>query len=310
MNLRGRDFLWLGDYTSKELEFIIKTTMNFKIRYYAGERIIPILQGKTLALIFQKPSTRTRISFETAMKQLGGFTITLNWNELQLGRGETIADTARVLSRYVDGIMARVYAHDDLVELADHSEVPVINGLSDSFHPVQAISDMFTIYEKKGKLKGIKLVFLGDGGNNVAQSLLIASAKLGVNITIASPKKYRPSLKVLNKAYEAASESGALIEFEEDPFDAVKNADVIYTDVWVSMGQEKEYGERIKELSIYKVNSELMSKAKRDAIFMHCLPAHRGQEVTDDVIDGPRSVVWDQAENRMHTQKALLALLL
>ena len=189
MNLKGRDFLWLGDYTKEELEFILKVTAQLKERYYAGERIIPVLKGKTLALIFQKPSTRTRVSFEVAMKQLGGFTITLNWNELQLGRGETIADTARVMSRYVDGIMARVYSHNDLVELAKYSIVPVINGLSDSFHPVQALSDMFTILEKKGKLKGVKLVFLGDGGNNVAQSLLIASAKLGVNITISSPPK-------------------------------------------------------------------------------------------------------------------------
>jgi len=310
MNLKGRDFLWLGDYSKEELEFILKVTAQLKERYYAGERIIPVLKGKTLALIFQKPSTRTRVSFEVAMKQLGGFTITLNWNELQLGRGETIADTARVMSRYVDGIMARVYSHNDLVELAKYSTVPVINGLSDSFHPVQALSDMFTILEKKGKLKGVKLVFLGDGGNNVAQSLLIASAKLGVNITISSPQKYRPSKEVLEVAEEAAKHSGSQIDFIEDPYEAVKEADVIYTDVWVSMGQEKEKETRIKELSKYQVNIELMKHAKKDAIFMHCLPAHRGQEVTDDVIDGPWSVVWDQAENRMHTQKALLALLL
>jgi len=310
MNLKGRDFLWLGDYSKEELEFILKVTAQLKERYYAGERIIPVLKGKTLALIFQKPSTRTRVSFEVAMKQLGGFTITLNWNELQLGRGETIADTARVMSRYVDGIMARVYSHDDLVELAKYSTVPVINGLSDSFHPVQALSDMFTILEKKGKLRGIKLVFLGDGGNNVAQSLLIASAKLGVNITISSPSKYRPSKEVLEVAEEAAKHSGSQIDFIEDPHEAVKEADVIYTDVWVSMGQEKEKETRIKELSKYQVNIELMKHARKDAIFMHCLPAHRGQEVTDDVIDGPWSVVWDQAENRMHTQKALLALLL
>ncbi len=310
MNLRGRDFLWLGDFSKEELEFIFKVTAQFKERYYSGERIIPVLKGKILALIFQKPSTRTRVSFEAAMKQLGGFTITLNWNELQLGRGETIADTARVLSRYVDGIMARVYSHNDLVELAKYSSVPVINGLSDSFHPVQALSDMYTILEKKGKLKGIKLVFLGDGGNNVAQSLLIASAKLGVNITISSPQKYRPSKSVLEVAEEEAKHSGAQIDFVEDPYEAVKGADVIYTDVWVSMGQEREREERIRELSKYQVNRELMRHAKSDAIFMHCLPAHRGLEVTDDVIDGPQSIVWDQAENRMHAQKALLALLL
>ncbi len=310
MNLKGKDFLWLGDYSKEELEFILKVAVQLKERYYAGERIIPVLKGKTLALIFQKPSTRTRVSFEVAMKQLGGFTITLNWNELQLGRGETIADTARVMSRYVDGIMARVYSHNDLVELAKYSKVPVINGLSDSYHPVQALSDMFTILEKKGKLKGLKLVFLGDGGNNVAQSLLIASAKLGVDITISSPPKYRPSKEALDVAEEAAKHSGSQISFIEDPYEAVKNADVVYTDVWVSMGQEEERKERLKELSKYQVNTKLMKHAKKDAVFMHCLPAHRGQEVTDDVIDGPWSIVWDQAENRLHVQKALLALIL
>ena len=310
MSIRGKHFLWLGDFTSEELELILKKAKELKLRYYAGEKIIPILKGKTLVMIFQKPSTRTRISFEVAMKQLGGFTISLNWYEMQLGRGETVADTARTLSRYADGIVARVYNHKDLEEMAKHSNVPVINGLSDSFHPVQAISDMFTILEKKGRLQELKLVFLGDGGNNVAQSLLIASTKLGLNITIASPVKYRPRQEVIKIAEEAAQESGAEIVFEEDPEKAVENADIIYTDVWVSMGQEKEAKGRVKDLSKYQVNVSLVKKAKKDVIFMHCLPAHRGQEVTDEVIDGPWSIVWDQAENRLHVQKAILSLLL
>ena len=310
LNLKGRHFLWLGDFTREELELFLKKAAEFKTKYYSGERIIPLLKGKTLAMIFQKPSTRTRVSFDVAMKQLGGFTISLNWYEMQLGRGETIADTARTLSRYVDGIVARVYEHKDLEEMARYSKVPVINGLSNSFHPVQALSDMFTILEKKGRLKGLKLVFVGDGGNNVAQSLLLASTKFGVHITIASPKKYRPDPKVLKVAYEEAEKSGSEIVFEEDPEKAVEKADIVYTDVWVSMGQEKEAEERIRELSKYQVNVKLIKKAKPDVIFMHCLPAHRGQEVTDEVIDGPWSVVWDQAENRLHVQKAILALLL
>ncbi|RLG76581.1 MAG: ornithine carbamoyltransferase [Thermoprotei archaeon] len=310
LSIRGKHFLWLGEFTSEELELILKKAKELKLRYYAGEKIIPILKGKTLVMIFQKPSTRTRISFEVAMKQLGGFTISLNWYEMQLRRGETVADTARTLSRYADGIVARVYNHKDLEEMAKHSNVPVINGLSDLFHPVQAISDMFTILEKKGRLQGLKLVFLGDGGNNVAQSLLIASTKLGLNITIASPVKYRPRQEVIKIAEEAAQESGAEIVFEEDPEKAVENADIIYTDVWVSMGQEKEAKGRVKDLSKYQVNVSLVKKAKKDVIFMHCLPAHRGQEVTDEVIDGPWSIVWDQAENRLHVQKAILSLLL
>ncbi len=309
-SLKGKDLLWLVDYTTEEIWAILETTKMFKQRFYFGERIIPVLDGKVLAMIFQKPSTRTRVSFEVAMYQLGGYAMYLGWNELQLGRGETIADTARVLSRYVDGIMARVYSQNDIVELAKYADVPVINGLSDLVHPVQALSDMFTIWEKKGRLSGLKLAFVGDGSDNVLHSLLLASAKLGVNISIGSPKELRPNKEILKYAEEAAESSGSIIEFYEDPYEAVRGADVVYTDVWVSMGQEKERERKVKLLEPYRVTVDLMKHAKKDALFMHCLPAHRGEEVVDEVIDGPWSVVWDQAENRLHTQKAILALLL
>ena len=309
-SLKGKDLLWLVDYSVEEIWAILETAKMFKQRFYSGERIIPVLNGKVLAMIFQKPSTRTRVSFEVAMYQLGGYAMYLGWNELQLGRGETIADTARVLSRYVDGIMARVYSQNDIVELAKYADVPVINGLSDLVHPVQALSDMFTIWEKKGRLSGLKIAFVGDGSDNVLHSLLLASAKLGVNISIGSPKELRPNKEILKYAEEAAESSGSIIEFYEDPYEAVRGADVVYTDVWVSMGQEKERERKIKLLEPYRVTVDLMRHAKKDALFMHCLPAHRGEEVVDEVIDGPWSVVWDQAENRLHTQKAILALLL
>ncbi|HIQ03847.1 MAG TPA: ornithine carbamoyltransferase [Desulfurococcales archaeon] len=308
-SLRGRDLLTLQDYTREEIMFILETAKMLKQRYYSGERVIPILKGKTLAMIFQKPSTRTRVSFEVAMHQLGGFTLYLNWNELQLGRGETIADTARVLSRYVDGIMARVYKHSDLEELAKYAEIPVINGLSDLYHPCQALGDMLTIWEKKGKLENLKIAWVGDG-NNVCNSLIIASTKLGLNIAIATPKGYEPPKHVIEWAKQNAKESGSEIILTNNPVKAVENADIVYTDVWVSMGQEKEREIRLKVFKPYQVNKELLARAKEDVIFMHCLPARRGEEVTDEVIDGPWSVVWDQAENRLHVQKAILSLLL
>ena len=306
---RGRHFLTLRDYTGEELSFIIETARTFKERFYAGEHVIPVLKGKVLAMIFEKPSTRTRVSFEVAMEQLGGRALFLSRTELQLGRGETIADTARVLSRYVDGIMARVYRQSDLEELARHSSVPVINGLSDMYHPCQAVGDMLTILEKKGRLRGLKIAWVGDG-NNVAHSLMVAAAKLGVNISVATPEGYEPKREVVEAAMRSAKETGCVVELTNDPIEAVRDADVIYTDVWVSMGQEAEAEERIKKFKPFQVNSQLLEKAKRDVIFMHCLPAHRGYEVTDEVIDGPHSVVWDQAENRLHAQKAILALLM
>ncbi len=310
-SLKGRDFISLADYTREELLFIIDTAYVLKQRYLSGERIIPLLTGRHLAMIFEKPSTRTRISFETAMRELGGDALYLNWRDLQLGRGETIEDTARVLSRYVDGVMARVYEHEKLVRLAEYSTVPVINGLSDLLHPAQALSDIFTIFEKKGRdLSRLRIVFIGDGGDNVLHSLLLGIGVLGGKIIISSPRGYDPDPRITKMFEEKAAPNGGSYEIIRDPYEAVKAADVVYTDVWVSMGQEGERERRIRDLEPYRVTAELMSHAKPDAVFMHCLPAHRGQEVVDEVIDGRWSIVWDQAENRKHVQKAILALLI
>ncbi len=310
-SLKGRHFLTLADYTREELLFILDTANILKQRYLSGERIIPLLPGRHLAMIFEKPSTRTRISFETAMRELGGDALYLNWRDLQLGRGETIEDTARVLTRYVDGIMARVYGQEKLEKLAEYSRVPVINGLSNLLHPAQALSDIYTIFEKKGRDLGkLKIVFIGDGGDNVLHSLLLGIGVLGGKLVISSPKGYDPDPEIIKLFEEKAAVSGASYEIIRDPVEAVKGADVVYTDVWVSMGQEAEKEKRIKDLEPYRVTPELMNYAKPDAIFMHCLPAHRGQEVVDEVIDGKWSIVWDQAENRKHVQKAILALLI
>ncbi|MEB3760353.1 MAG: ornithine carbamoyltransferase [Desulfurococcales archaeon] len=309
-NLKGRSLSCLTEYSPDEIRAIIETGLDFKRRYYAGEKVIPVLEGRSIAMIFEKPSTRTRVSFEVAATQLAARALYLNWRDLQLGRGETIADTARVLSRYVDGIVARVKEHSKIEELARYADVPVINALSDLSHPCQALGDYMTIFEKLGRLKGVTLVFVGDGSDNVLHSLLVAGAKLGVNIRIASPPQLRPDEKILASARQAAAESGASIEFYEDPYEAVKGADVVYTDVWVSMGQEEQREAKIRLLRSYQVNERLMEHAGSKAVFMHCLPAHRGEEVTDEVMDGERSLVWDQAENRLHIQKAILALLL
>lgn len=309
-SLKGRDLLSISDLSREEVIYILEVSKMLKGRYYAGEVIIPLLKGRTLAMIFQKPSTRTRVSFEVAMYQLGGYALYLNWNDLQLGRGESIADTARVLSRYVNGITARVLRHTDLEELAKYSSVPVINALSDLEHPCQALADVLTIWEKKGRLGGVKLVFIGDGSDNVLHSLLLAGVKLGMNVSIATPPGYEPKKEILRIAEEESSRYGSSIEIVRDPEVAVRGADVIYTDVWVSMGQESEKAKRISDLSRYRVTVDMMKLAKEDAIFMHCLPARRGEEVVDEVIDGKWSVVWDQAENRLHVQKALLSLLL
>ncbi|MFN4046527.1 MAG: ornithine carbamoyltransferase [Acidilobaceae archaeon] len=310
LRFKGRDLIELVDYTPEEARFIVETGLEFKRRFYSGERVINVLPGRTIALLFEKPSTRTRISFEVAARQLGASSLYLGWNELQLARGETLADTARNLSRYVDGIVARVKEHWKLVELAEHATVPVINGLSDLSHPVQALGDMMTIMEKKGRLEGVKLVFVGDGSDNVLNSLLVAGAKLGLHVVVASPGQLRPDEGLLRHAIEVSRETGATIEFIEDPFEAVRGADIVYTDVWVSMGQEAIREEKVRLLRDYQVNSRLMEAAGGRALFMHCLPAKRGEEVTDDVIDGPQSIVWDQAENRLHIQKAILSLLI
>lgn len=308
VSLAGRDILCLQDFTREEIETILKTAEMMKIWNKIGKPH-RVLEGKTLAMIFQKPSTRTRISFEVGMYQLGGYALYLSAQDLQLRRGETIADTARVLSRYVDGIMARVYAHRDVEDLAKYAGVPVINGLSDFSHPCQALADVMTIKEKKGRLEGIKLVYVGDG-NNVAHSLMIAGTKLGMHVVVATPEGYEPDERVIRWAERNASDSGGSFELLHNPIKAVEGADVIYTDVWASMGQEAEAEIRRRVFKPFQVNPELVKHAKKDYLFMHCLPAHRGEEVVDEIIDSPNSVVWDQAENRLHAQKAALALVM
>jgi ornithine carbamoyltransferase len=268
-----------------------------------------ILAGKTLAMVFEKPSLRTRVTFEVGMFQMGGHAISLQPAEIQLGQRETVADAARNLERWVNGIMARTFSHQHIVELAQRAGVPVINGLTDREHPCQALADFLTIRERKGRTQGLKLAYIGDG-NNVCHSLLLLGAKLGTHIVVAHPKGYAPHDEIVRQAQEAATTTGAQIELTHDPQDAVRDADVIYTDVWASMGQEAEAQKRAKQFAAYQVNAELVSRAKWDTIVMHDLPAHRGQEITDDVMDGPQSAIFDQAENRLHAQKALLAVLL
>jgi ornithine carbamoyltransferase len=268
------------------------------------------LDGKALAMIFQKPSTRTRVSFEVGMFQLGGTALYLGANDIQLHRGETVADTARVLSRYVDGIMARVFAQEDVVELSRHATVPVINGLSDLLHPCQALADYFTLLERRGSLKGLKLAYVGDG-NNVCHSLMMTGVKLGVSVVVASPSGYEPNPLIVKSAARDAQKAGTPApEVLRDPMEAAKGADVVYTDVWTSMGQEDEAQKRQQAFQGFMVTAPMMKAAAPEAVFMHCLPAHRGEEVAADVMDGPQSVVFDEAENRLHTQKAVLILLM
>ncbi len=308
VHLKGRSLDSLLNLTKEELEQILKTAELLKYQLLRGEGH-PLLQGKTLAMIFEKPSTRTRVSFEVGMWQLGGYALYLSAGDLQLGRGETIADTAQVLSRYVDGIMARVFAHQTILDLVKYSKVPVINGLSDFTHPCQGLADLFTVHEKKGRLQGLKLCYVGDG-NNVAHSLLYGCSKVGMNITLACPKGYEPDPKVMAEAKEEGRRNGCKVNLTNDPGEAVRQADVIYTDVWASMGKEKEREQRIKIFKPYQINEKLVKGAKKDYLFMHCLPAHRGEEVTDEVADSKNSVIFDQAENRLHTQKAVMALLM
>ena len=308
ISMKGKSLASLYDLSREGIEEIIKASELLKLQLLRHQEH-PLLKGKTLAMIFEKPSTRTRVSFEVGMWQLGGYPLYLSANDLQLGRGETIADTARVLSRYVDGIMARVFSHQTILDLTRYSSVPVINGLSDFSHPCQGLADLFTIHEKKGRLSGLKLAYVGDG-NNVAHSLIFGCSKVGMNITLACPKGYEPKPEVVSKAEEEAKRNGCEIKLTIDPRDAVRGADVVYTDVWASMGKEKEHEERVKALKPYQVNGRLVKEAKEDYIFMHCLPAHRGEEVTDEVADSRNSVIFDQAENRLHTQKALMALIM
>ncbi len=299
----------LSDWSAEEVKETLKMAEKLKYERKNGIMHNHMLKGKTLGLIFSKSSTRTRVSFEVAMYQLGGYSMFLSANDIQLGRGETVSDTARTLSRYIDGIMIRTYKQSDVEELAAYGTIPIINGLTDSQHPCQILADLQTVKEYKGKFSGLKLAYVGDG-NNVANSLLIGCAKVGMDIWVATPEGYECDEKSVEIAKKAALESGSVVNTGYDPFEAVKDADVVYTDTWVSMGMESEKEKRVKTFMPYQVNNELMSKAKPDAIFMHCLPAYRGYEVTADVIDGPQSVVFDEAENRLHAQKAVLVKLM
>lgn len=308
INMKGKDLISIHDLSQEEVWQILKTTEFLKTIQKTGDVYQP-LKGKTLGMIFTKASTRTRVAFEVAIWQLGGHGLFLSAQDLQLRRGETIADTARVLSRYLDGIMIRTFDHNDVIELARYASIPVINGLTDLLHPTQALADIFTIYEKKGRLEGIKLTYVGDG-NNVAHSLMFAGAKVGMQVTIATPPGYQPDPAIVALAQEDARKTGASIQLAQDPHAAVRGADVIYTDVWASMGQEAEHDRRVKDLGDYQVNPRLMQEAGEGVLFMHCLPAHRGEEVTDEVADSPQSVIFDEAENRLHVHKAILALVM
>jgi ornithine carbamoyltransferase len=303
-----KHLLTLADLSSEEIWCILHTARDLKAAWKAGGNE-PLLAGKSLAMIFEKPSLRTRTSFEMAMVHLGGHALYLSPEEIGLGRRESAADVARVLSRYVDGIEARVYAHRTVEELAAYATVPVINGLSEWTHPCQALGDALTIWERKGTIEGQQLAFIGDG-NNVANSLLFLGGKLGLHVTVATPRGYEPHPAVLQLAREAAKVSGARLSVTNDPVKAVEHADLVYTDVWASMGQEQEAAQRRMCFAPYQVNAELMSHAPSSAQFMHCLPAHRGEEVTDNVADAPYSIIFDQAENRLHAQKAVLATLM
>ncbi|NLA38269.1 MAG: ornithine carbamoyltransferase [Methanomicrobiales archaeon] len=295
-----KDFLSPIDIDEHELESIITDAMHLKRLKSAGTAH-EFLRGKSLAMIFEKASTRTRVSFEVGMTDLGGHALFLNPQDLQLGRGEEIRDTARALARYVDAVMIRTYAHATLEEFARYSAVPVINGLSDAQHPCQVLADIMTIAERFRDLRDLKLTWIGDG-NNVCNSWILSSPLTGMEITIASPPPYRPKEALIDQARAA----GGRVRIAADPEEAVRDADVLYTDIWVSMGDEGERAERLKTLKGYTINSRLLAQAPPDALVMHCLPAHRGEEISDEVIEGPQSIVWDQAENRLHAQKALL----
>ena len=308
VQLKGRHFLRVNDWAADELVAVLDLADRLKVRQ--RERIEHRhLEGRTLGMIFQKPSTRTRVSFEVGMFQLGGTGLYLAAGDLQLGRGETIKDTARVLSRYLDGIMIRTFAQADVDELAAHADIPVINGLTDEFHPCQALADVMTIRERLGELDGVRVTYLGDG-NNVCNSLMVACAKLGMNFTAATPEGYEPDEEVVGWARAAAEASGGSVELRHDARGAAEAADVLYTEVWTSMGQDEEREQRVLDLAGYRIDDELLGLASERAIVLHCLPAHYGEEITEEVLYGPRSAVWDQAENRLHSQKALMALII
>jgi ornithine carbamoyltransferase len=308
VNMKGESLISINDLSQEKIWQILELSASLKYKLMTGEPH-RLLEGKTLGMIFSKPSTRTRVSFEVGIYQLGGIGMYFGPNDLQLKRSENISDTAKVLSRYLDGIMIRTFDHQDVLDLAKYATIPVINGLTDLLHPCQVLTDLFTIYEKKKVLKGLKLAYIGDG-NNMAHSLLNGCSKTGMNISIASPKGYKPNKEIVDNALINAKYTGSKIEVVDEPAEAVKNADVIYTDVWASMGQEAESEKRRKIFKNYQVNPELVKLAKEDYLFMHCLPAHRGEEVVDEIADSPHSVIFDEAENRLHTQKAIMALLM
>lgn len=305
---QGRDFIAVNDFNKEELQNLLDFAIQLKTEAKEGKEH-HLLRGKTLGMIFQKSSTRTRVSLEVGMWQLGGYALFLSAQDLQIGRGEPVKDTARVLSRYLDGIMIRTFDHGEVEQLAAFADIPVINGLTDLLHPCQAMADLQTIIEHKGSLAGLKLAYVGDG-NNVANSLLLACTKMGMDIAVATPKGYQPRTEMVAAAKLNAEQSGSQVLVTLDPKEAAKGADVLYTDVWASMGQEAEHLARVRIFKAYQLNSELLSVADPKAIVMHCLPAHRGEEISNDVIEGRQSVVFDQAENRLHAQKAILAKLL
>lgn len=308
LSLKGRDMIELDEYSTEEIQFLLDSAIEIKRKQKNGEVYQP-LKGKTIGLIFEKSSTRTRVSFEAGMFQLGGHALFLSKNDIQLGRGEPISDTAQVMSRYLDGLMIRTFGHDNVVNLAKYASIPVINGLSDMAHPCQVLADLQTVLEHKGKLKGLKMAFIGDG-NNMAHSLLIGGAKMGMHVAVASPKGYEADASIVKLSEEIAAQTGGKITITQDPLEAAKDADVIYTDVWASMGFEEEQAQREAAFADYQVNEELVKAAKPDYLFLHCLPAHRGEEVSEGVIDGTNSVIFDQAENRLHAQKALMVALM
>lgn len=308
VNMKGKSFLSINDLTLEEMYQIFDLSRTLKEKLYTGEEH-HLLKGKTLGMIFAKPSTRTRISFEVGIYQLGGIGMYFGPNDLQLNRGETISDTAKVLSRYLDGIMIRTFKHEDVEGLAKYGSIPVINGLTDLLHPCQVMTDLFTILEKRRNLQGLKLAYIGDG-NNMAHSLLNGCSKVGMDIACASPKGYEPQDWIVENAKKNAKYMGSKVVITNDPVEACKDADIIYTDVWASMGQEKEAQERNQRFTGFQVNNKLVSNAKDDYLFMHCLPAHREEEVTNEVVDSANSIVFDEAENRLHVQKAIMALVM
>ena len=308
VHLKGRSFLRVNDWSAEELVAVLDLADRLKARQKSGvaDRV---LEGRTLGMIFTKPSTRTRVSFETGIWQLGGTGLYLSANDLQLGRGETIKDTAVVLSRYLDGIMIRTFEQSDVDGLAEYGDVPVINGLTDSFHPCQALADVMTIRERFGKLEGIRVAYLGDG-NNVCHSLMVACAKLGASFVAATPEGYEPDDEVVGWARAAAEASGGDVQVVRDRDEAIRGANVLYTDVWTSMGQDEERERRLRALEPYRIDERVLRLASGNAVVMHCLPAHYGEEVTEAVLHGSQSAAWDQAENRLHAQKALMALVI